>query len=130
METLAPMPRSSHFNQQALGIVLQRLQSLPTALNVMCASKELRATVLGHCVGVLDVYMPEGAVDCSEQQTTRTFATWLRKYGRLAGVLALDPSGARQSCQDLEAELLRGLQEAAAAPAGEDSEVCAHHVSR
>lgn len=100
--------------QDALGIVLQRTSSLTTLLNMMVASKQLREVVLGHCTGAAVVLLPSR----STNQQAKDFASWLAKYGSLAGELSISRPERNKWWNRLEVDIVAALKQAAAAPAG------------
>lgn len=73
----------------ALPLLLQHSTvhtDLQTVLQLCCTSKAMRAAVLQHCRGLLDV-----SFAINSRQHTQRFAAWVGKCGQLLGALRMLP---------------------------------------
>lgn len=103
-------------NQAALCIVLQHAKDPIIAIRLMCSSKAMRQTVVGHCTGALRVCYPPGVGG----SRTAGDAKWLARHASLAGELHIIAGLylPRIGQKDDEAQIAKALEQAAAVPPG------------
>uniref|UniRef100_A0A383WG50 F-box domain-containing protein n=1 Tax=Tetradesmus obliquus TaxID=3088 RepID=A0A383WG50_TETOB len=90
-------PQADLLQSPALPLLLQHGSvhtDLQAVLQLCCTSKAMRAAVLQHCRGLLDV-----SFTASSMQHAQRFVAWVAKHGQLMGCLHILPDHHHTECE-------------------------------